>query len=138
MSEFSLHPQLAKDCFFVKDLSLSRLLLMNDKNYPWCILVPMRGAPDRYITDIYQLTESEQVQLINESSRLSRVMMGLFAGKKMNVAALGNVVPQLHIHHIVRKQGDPCWPKPVWGQVPTVFYRDAEEQQLIAVLKQRL
>ena len=131
---FELHPQLAKDCFVIKDLELCRLLLMNDKNYPWCILVPMRAAKK----DIYELTEPEQQQLIKESSQLSRVMMDVFQGKKMNVAALGNMVPQLHVHHIVRREGDACWPKPVWGQVPAVVYSDAEAQQLIKTLKQRI
>lgn len=124
---FALHPQLAKDCFVVTDLELCRLLLMNDKNYPWCILVPMREGKK----DLYELTESEQQQFIIESSHLSRVMMGLFKGKKMNVAALGNMVPQLHVHHIVRFEGDPCWPRPVWGQVPAVFYSEKEAQTLM-------
>lgn len=133
---FQLHPQLAKDCFVIQDLELCRLLLMNDQNYPWCILVPMRGSPDHYKKDIYELTETEQVQLIKESSQLSRVMMSLFSDqdrkvKKMNVAALGNMVPQLHIHHIARFEGDPCWPKPVWGQVPPFFYSEAEAQTLM-------
>lgn len=124
---FQLHPQLAKDCFVIKDLELCRLLLMNDKNFPWCILVPMREDKK----DIYELTEAEQIQLIKESSHLSAVMMALFKGKKMNVAALGNVVPQLHIHHIVRNEGDSCWPRPVWGQVPPVFYTEKEAQALM-------
>jgi len=124
---FQLHPQLAKDCFVIKDLELCRLLLMNDKNYPWCILVPTRDDKK----DLYELTEAEQKQFIVESSRLSQVMMSLFKGTKMNVAALGNMVPQLHIHHVVRFEGDPCWPKPVWGQVSPVFYSDAEAQTLM-------
>ena len=124
---FQLHPQLAKDCFVIRDLQLCRVLLMNDKNYPWCILVPMRDAKK----DIYELTEAEQIQLLKESSQLSKVMMQIFTGEKMNVAALGNVVPQLHVHHIVRKEGDPCWPKPVWGQVPKVLYGAEEAQTLM-------
>jgi diadenosine tetraphosphate (Ap4A) HIT family hydrolase len=135
---FQLQPQLARDCFVIKDLELCRLLLMNDKNYPWCILVPMRGSPANTKKEIYELTEAEQIQLLKESSQLSQVMMGLFNGKKMNVAALGNVVPQLHIHHIVRQEADPCWPRPVWGQVPPVFYSDAEALRIIELIKQRL
>ena len=136
---FQLHPQLAKDCFVIKDLELCRLLLMNDKNYPWCILVPMREGKK----DLYELTAAEQQLFIKESSRLSAVMMQLFCDqetgvKKMNVAALGNMVPQLHIHHIVRKEGDACWPKPVWGQVPAAFYSDEESQSLIAKIKAAL
>jgi diadenosine tetraphosphate (Ap4A) HIT family hydrolase len=128
MSDFHLHPQLARDCFVIKDLELCRLLLMNDKNYPWCILVPMRDGKK----DLYELSDDEQQLFIKESSRLSAAMMYLFKGKKMNVAALGNMVPQLHIHHIVRREGDACWPKPVWGQVSAVFYSDEEAKQLIA------
>ena len=127
MNNFQLHPQLAKDCFVIKDLELSRVLLMNDKNYPWCILVPMREGKK----DLYELTDAEQQLFIKESSRLSTVMMNLFQGKKMNIAALGNMVPQLHIHHIVRFEGDPCWPKPVWGQVPKVLYGAEEAQTLM-------
>ena len=128
---FQLHPQLARDCFVIKDLELCRVLLMNDKNYPWCILVPMREGKK----DLYELTDAEQILFTKESSHLSAVMMKLFKGKKMNVAALGNMVPQLHIHHIVRNEGDPCWPKPVWGQVPPVFYSDDEAQAVIARIK---
>lgn len=110
--------QLARDCFEVKDLELCRLLLMNDSNYPWCILVPRRDS----ICEIHQLSESDQILLIQESSRLSLAMLKLFPGEKMNVAALGNIVPQLHVHHIVRRTGDKVWPKPVWGQVPAQAY----------------
>lgn len=124
---FELHSQLAKDCFVIKDLELCRLLLMNDKNYPWCILVPMRADKK----DLYELSGEEQSVFIRESSQVSAVMMKLFQGKKMNVAALGNMVPQLHIHHIVRHEGDPCWPKPVWGQVSAVPYAEKEAQTLV-------
>lgn len=131
---FELHPQLAKDCFVITDLELCRVLLMNDKNYPWCILVPMREGKK----DLYELTDKEQQQFITESSRLSRVMMDVFQGKKMNIAALGNMVPQLHIHHIVRFEGDPCWPKPVWGQVASVFYEEREADALVKRIKSAL
>lgn len=131
---FELHPQLAKDCFVITDLELCRVLLMNDKNYPWCILVPMREGKK----DLYELTDKEQQQFITESSRLSRVMMDVFQGKKMNIAALGNMVPQLHIHHIVRFEGDPCWPKPVWGQVPAQLYQEEEAVLLAQRIKSAL
>lgn len=134
LPQFQLHPQLAKDCFVIGDLELCRLLLMNDKNYPWCILVPMREGKK----DLYELTAAEQQLFIKESSRLSTVMMDLFKGKKMNVAALGNMVSQLHIHHIVRKEGDACWPKPVWGQVPAVFYAEEEAHTLIGKIQAAL
>ena len=118
MKGFELHAQLARDCFVVKDLELCRLLLMNDSNYPWCILVPRRDS----LREIHQLSEADQIQLIQESSRLSLAMLKLFPGEKMNVAALGNIVPQLHVHHILRSTDDKAWPKPVWGQVPAQIY----------------
>lgn len=128
MSDFELHPQLALDCFLVTDLQLSRVLLMNDSNYPWCILVPREND----IREVYELSAESQEVLAGESAQLSRVMMDLFAGYKMNVAALGNMVPQLqlHVHHIVRRQNDPAWPKPVWGCVAAVPYY-AEEARAI-------
>ena len=128
---FALHPQLINDCLFVADLSLCRLLLMNDQQYPWCILVPRRSG----VKEAYELDAGDQSQLHTESMQLCQVMMELFRGEKMNVAALGNVVPQLHVHHIVRYATDPCWPKPVWGQLPARAYRDADAQQRVQALK---
>jgi len=134
MTDFVLHPQLAADCFVIRDLELCRVLLMNDKNYPWFILVPMQ----KDLHEIYELTEADQIQLGKESTHLARILMTLFKGKKMNIAALGNVVAQLHIHHIVRQEGDACWPKPVWGQVPRVLYSIEEAQARIAKVKAAL
>jgi len=131
---FQLHPQLEKDCFVIGDLVLCRVLLMNDNHYPWCILVPMR----EHKKDIHELTEDEQVQLVCESSQLSQVMMEIFGGCKMNVAALGNVVPQLHIHHIVRRENDACWPKPVWGQVAARPYADTEARETCGKIRDAL
>lgn len=116
--EFNLHPQLAKDCINITDLPLCRVLLCNDKAYPWFILVPR--VTD--VTDIYQLEWQDQQQFLNESSLLSELLMGEFNGDKMNIASLGNVVPQLHIHHVVRFKEDCCWPKPIWGQQPLTAY----------------
>ena len=121
MTGFKLHPRLDQDCHHITDLQLSRLLLMNNSDYPWCILVP-RVAD---IREIYQLNKSQQQILMAESSLLSQVMMDLFAGEKMNVAALGNMVPQLHVHHIVRNSTDRAWPNPVWGHAePTVYSKE--------------
>jgi len=112
--EFNLHPQLVKDCIVIADLPLCRVLLCNDSAYPWFILVPRIAD----VSDIYQLEWQHQQQFLNESSLLSEILMNEFHGDKMNVAALGNVVPQLHIHHVVRFKNDSCWPKPIWGQQP--------------------
>lgn len=115
-------------------MSLSHVLLMLDANYPWFILVPDREN----IEEIYQLSLAEQRQLISESSRLGEALMRGFNGDKLNVAALGNVVPQLHVHHIVRHRNDPAWPAPVWGKVVARPYNDELREQVITVLKQEL
>lgn len=131
MSEqFKLHAQLANDCFVISDFPLSRLLLCNDSAFPWFILVPKVDD----VQDIYQLDWQQQQQLLNESSMLSEVLMQEFKGDKMNVAALGNVVPQLHLHHIVRYKNDACWPKPIWGQQALTPYTDEE----LAAIKGRI
>ncbi|MBQ0764637.1 HIT domain-containing protein [Marinobacter psychrophilus] len=118
---FKLHERLAADTLSLGRSRLCELRLMNDSTWPWVILVPMRAG----IGEIYQLDEADQQRLLWESSELSRDMMVLFAGDKMNVAALGNIVPQLHLHHIVRFEGDPAWPAPVWGKQAPVAYDDA-------------
>ena len=126
MESFELDSRLAADCYRVKDLELCRLLLMNNSLYPWCILVPMRKG----VVDVYQLATEDQQQLTKESSRLSEIMLQLFPGEKLNVAALGNVVAQLHIHHIVRKTTDNAWPKPVWGHEPAIPYKEEQAKSL--------
>jgi len=115
---FKLHERLDKDCLLVGQFDLSLLLISRDANYPWLILVPKREN----ITEIYQLNDIDRQQLLHESCVLSQVMTELFAPDKLNIAALGNVVPQLHIHHIARYQSDVAWPKPIWGVVPADNY----------------
>ena len=127
---FTLHPQLAKDCFVIGQFELCQLLLMNDQNYPWFILVPQREN----ISEIYQLTVADQMLLWRESTGLSETLTQHFAADKMNVAALGNVVPQLHMHHIVRYRHDPAWPAPVWGKLPAAPYSEERLQQLLSNL----
>ncbi|MFD2167191.1 HIT domain-containing protein [Thalassotalea euphylliae] len=126
MTTFALHPQLAADCIELMDLPLCKLLLCNDSQYPWFILVPR--VED--VQDIYQLDWNEQQQFLNESSMLSEVLMQLFNGKKMNVAALGNVCPQLHIHHVVRFENDAAWPKPIWGVHPVKAYEGSKVEEI--------
>jgi len=132
MSE--LHPQLAKDCQLVGRFTLCHLLLMRDANYPWCILVPDRAG----ITEIHQLTAEDQQQLMRESSLLASNMATLFAADKMDIAALGNIVPQLHIHHIARQRTDPAWPAPVWGKLPARSYTDADLENTLQMLRDAL
>ena len=123
---FQLHELLQRDAIELLELPLSKLLLMNDSNYPWFVLVPRVEN----IQDIYQLDWEQQQQFLNESSLLSEVLMQLFNGTKMNVAALGNICPQLHVHHIVRFSDDIAWPKPVWGEVPMKAYSIEELESL--------
>lgn len=131
---FRLHPQLAQDCETLGRFELCHLLLMRDANYPWCILVPDRAD----VTEIYQLSPEDQQQLMRESSLLACAMARMFSADKMNVAALGNVVPQLHIHHIARRRDDPAWPAPVWGKVPALPYSEAGLRETVDRLRAAL
>jgi len=115
---FVLHPQLAQDTVSLGQFKLSLVLLHKDANYPWCVLVPKRSG----IREIHHLSELDQQQLVRESSHLSEVMTSLFAPITMNIAALGNIVPQLHVHHVARFEGDAAWPASVWGVKPAVSY----------------
>lgn len=131
---FELHPRLADDTMVIGDFPLSRLLLMNDANYPWFVLVPRRAG----VREIFQLGDTDQIQLLKESSQLARVLAKTFEADKLNVAALGNMVPQLHIHHIVRYSTDPAWPKPVWGLLPAKPYSPSAVQETCAKLIEQL
>lgn len=108
---FELHPRLAADAVLVGKLPLSLLLLFNEARYPWFILVPRRQD----VSEIYQLSEADQQQLWRESALLARSLMHSFHADKINIGALGNLVPQLHVHHVARFTSDPAWPGPVWG-----------------------
>jgi diadenosine tetraphosphate (Ap4A) HIT family hydrolase len=131
---WTLHPQLESDTSAVGDLPLSRLLLANDANYSWLLLVPRRfGA-----SEIVDLSEAEQIALVAEIAGVSRALKAVTPCDKLNVAALGNVVPQLHVHVIARRRGDPAWPKPVWGAVPARDYDPAERERLVVDLRREL
>jgi diadenosine tetraphosphate (Ap4A) HIT family hydrolase len=126
---WSLHPQLAADTVPVCDLALSRLLAMNDANFPWLILVPRRAS----VSEIIDLGD-EQAVLMNELSLVSRALKEETRCDKLNVAAIGNMVPQLHVHVVARRKDDPAWPKPVWGTLPRRAYAaDAMERFVVAI-----
>lgn len=131
---YQLHPQLEKDTIHVASLALCDVLLSNDSQYPWLILVPRLAN----ITEIYQLSESQRQQLMRESCQVSELMQRLFQADKMNVAALGNMVPQLHIHHIARFKTDLAWPGPVWGVAPATAYDESVLEQRLNLLRQGL
>ena len=131
---FQLHPQLEKDCIRIGKLALSGLLLMNDNQFPWFILVPEIEG----ITEIYQLDKRQQEILIEESSLLAERLATLYKADKINIAAIGNLVPQLHIHHVVRYKHDIAWPSPVWGKYPAVPYSEQELTSAINLINQAL
>ena len=110
-SGWTLHSQLECDTVSLGDLALARVLVNNDANYPWLILVPRRPN----LVELIDLSESEQAQLIREITQTARALREVTACDKLNIAALGNMVPQLHVHVIGRFRSDPAWPGPVWG-----------------------
>lgn len=131
---FKLHPALEKDCILLGSFTLSKVLLMNDSQYPWLILVPQIEG----IGEIYQLNAPDQIQLLKESCFLSQQLSEITQSDKINIAALGNIVPQLHLHHIARFKHDACWPKPVWGQCPAIPYTPAVLNAFKDTLQQKL
>jgi len=131
---FSLHPRLANDTIDLGTLELSRLLLMNDATYPWVILVPQRDG----IRELYELTVPERNQLMDEIARISETLVHVFRPDKINVAALGNVVAQLHVHIVARLAADASWPDPVWGKHPPKAYEPREAQRIIDLIVEPL
>ena len=119
---WTLHPQLDRDTASIGDLPLSRVLIINDANYPWLLLVPRRAN----IIELIDLDDVAQAQLLTEVTRVARALRAVTNCDKLNIAALGNVVPQLHVHVIARFRSDAAWPKPVWGVTPPRPY-DREE-----------
>lgn len=120
--EFSLAPEFVRDCIEVADWPLCKVLLMNDSQYPWFILVPRQAG----LKESIDLSDDDQIVLMKESAKLSHLLQSIFNPDKLNVAALGNMVPQLHIHHIARFKTDVAWPAPVWGKFSAVPYSDAQ------------
>lgn len=131
---WQLHPQLAEDTHPVAHLPLSELRLMDDSNHPWLILVPRVLAA----TELVDLDEAQQAALCREINLASRVLLARFRPDKLNVAALGNMVPQLHVHVIARFTGDIAWPRPVWGTATARPYPPEMLVQRIADLQAAL
>ena len=131
---FNLDSRLANDTLVMGDFALCRLLLMNDRQYPWFILVPRREE----VSELFQLDAGDQQLLWQETSELAEVLKDIFSADKMNVATLGNMVRQLHMHVIVRRKSDPAWPAAVWGRHPAQPYAaqevDAIREKLRLVL----
>ena len=115
---FQLHERLQLDCISIGRFDLCQILMMNDSQFPWFILVPEKAG----IREIYQLSKAERHTLAEESSYLAENLAILYKADKVNIAAIGNLVPQLHIHHIVRYQTDKAWPAPIWGKFAAIPY----------------
>jgi diadenosine tetraphosphate (Ap4A) HIT family hydrolase len=133
-SAFVLHPRLAADTFAVGELALCRVLLMNDARFPWLILVPRR--PD--IREMLDLAPEDQATLCREIDAASRVLKRLIGPYKLNVAAIGNMVPQLHWHIVARFEDDAAWPQPVWGFGTREPYDEDESSGFIGLLQREL
>lgn len=131
---FQLHPQLAADGLFVIDLPLCQVRLENIRNFPWLVLIPR--IEER--TEVHQLSHEQQAQLMAESSQCAQALLQIFTLDKINVGALGNVVPQLHWHVVGRRKDDDAWPRPVWGFADTTPYTDCEITALASQLHQQL
>ena len=134
MSDFPLDPKIASDSIFVAALPLSDVRLMLDANYPWLLVVPRRSG----IFELVDLDAADQRQLMEEITQASAALRATVPCDKLNVAALGNIVRQLHVHVIARREGDAAWPKPVWGAVPAKPYAPGAAEALAAKLAARL
>ncbi len=131
---WSLHSRLKEDTIDIGDLPLCRVLVIKDAHYPWLLLVPRR--PDA--VEIIDLDEVEQAQLMTEISRVARSLKEISKCDKLNIAALGNLVPQLHVHVIARRSGDAAWPRPVWGVMPPLAHDAEEVQNFISAMRRKI
>jgi diadenosine tetraphosphate (Ap4A) HIT family hydrolase len=123
---FALHPRLAQDTVEVARLSLCRVLVMKDRRFPWLVLVPERES----VREIHELAPADRAALVEEIARTGEVLTLLFKPDKLNVGALGNLVPQLHVHVVARRATDPAWPGPVWGYGAAVPYEAGELEEI--------
>ena len=131
---WSLHPQLAQATVPVGDLALARVLLANDANFPWLILVPRRPG----LVELIDLEENAQIQLLSEIAAAARALKSITECDKLNIAALGNQVAQLHVHVIARRHSDAAWPKPVWGAAAPAAYYPVSRDGLLGTLRRAL
>ncbi|HEY0219959.1 MAG TPA: HIT family protein [Afipia sp.] len=131
---WTLNPHLAGDTVDIGDLPLSRVLIIKDSNYPWLLLVPRRSDA----SDLTDLNEVEQSQLMTEINRVARALKEVTKPDKLNIAALGNLVGQLHIHVIARRTSDVAWPRPVWGAAPAIGYDPEEMNAFKTALRKKI
>ena len=131
MHDFALHPQLSADTRLIGDLPLCRLLLMDDRRFPWCVLVPRRSG----LRELHELPAAEQTLLLAEINRVSLSLTAHCDAEKLNIGALGNLVPQLHVHVVGRRQDDEAWPGPVWGHGRALAYEEDQATRTISILQ---
>jgi len=132
---FTLHKQLAADTIHVIDLAVCKVLLMNNQHFPWLILVPMRGD----LREIYDLDDVDYAVAMREIREITKIFSQLTGADKMNVATLGNIVSQLHIHIIARFKNDPIFPKPVWNfEQPTKPYSPEQAEKMLHNLRKKI
>ena len=134
MSDFSFDPRLEDDSIPVADLPLCAVRLMRDANYPWVLMIPRQAG----LVEIIDLAPEDRLQLMEEIATVSAALKQVTGCDKLNVGALGNMVPQLHVHVIARFKGDAAWPGPVWGVKPATAYEDGTAEELIVTLRGRL
>jgi diadenosine tetraphosphate (Ap4A) HIT family hydrolase len=134
VTQFILHPQLAADTILVGEFPLCQVLLAKDGNFPWLILVPKINE----ISEFHDLTNEQQIQFLSESNAVSKLLKDGLNADKINIAALGNMVPQLHIHHVARFKEDACWPKPIWGQLPAAARTEKQTLLLTTMISNKL
>lgn len=133
-TEFVLHPQLEKDTFFIGSLNLSNILLMNDSRYPWIILVPRIND----VCDITDLSIQQRAEFTEEINQVASLIKKAYQPDRLNIAMLGNIVPQLHCHIIARFKEDFAWAKPVWGIGDAVAYPKEQQEKIIPLLQKLL
>ncbi|MCG3864616.1 MULTISPECIES: HIT family protein [unclassified Photobacterium] len=131
---FTLHPRLESDTTVLGDFPLSRVLLSKEALGPWIILVPRVDE----LREIHHLPEQDQFQLMRESSAVATLLENDYQAEKINVGALGNLVPQLHLHHIARFSDDIAWPGPIWGNTDGIQRSDELQAALAEELRAEL
>ncbi len=134
MSTFELDPRLARDTELVESFGLCQLRIMKDSRWPWFMLVPQRNG----LSELFELTPLDQALLTFETNMVAAALKNATGAEKINVAAIGNIVRQLHVHIVARFDGDPNWPRPIWGYGQAEAYEDTAKQSLIKSLTEHL
>ncbi|WP_099867101.1 HIT domain-containing protein [Pararhizobium haloflavum] len=134
MTKWTLDPRLERDTLPMTSLGLCAMRLMNDRRWPWMILVPQRAD----ILELHDLTPLDQTMLTFEMSLAAKAMKTATGCQKLNIGALGNMVSQLHIHVVARNEGDPAWPGPVWGHGTGEPYDHGDDRAIVTKILDQL